>query len=248
MSRVDLFGIKIDNVTMREAVERLRTCLNNGRGHYVTTPNVDHVVHLQGDEQFREAYRSASLVVPDGAPVVWASRLLGKPLKERVTGADLIPEVCALAAREGRSVFFFGGNPGVAERAGENLRQQFPGLRVAGAYAPAFGFERDPAQNEEAIRRVEEADPDILFVALGAPKQEKWIYSHRDRLRFRLALCVGSALDYPAGAARRAPSWMRRAGLEWLWRIGLEPRRLARRYLVEDLPFVGLVLKEFCRR
>lgn len=248
MSRVHLFGIEIDNVTRPEALERLQQYLNNGRGHYVTTPNVDHVVRLQRDEDFRQAYRSASLVVADGAPVVWASRLLGRPLKERVTGADLIPEVCALAAQEGRSVFFLGGNPGVAQRAGENLQRLFPGLRVAGCYAPPFGFEQDPAQNEEAIRRVEEAHPDILFAALGAPKQEKWVFSHRERLGFRLALCIGSALDYPAGAARRAPSWMREGGLEWLWRIGLEPRRLAKRYLVDDLPFAGLVLKEWWRR
>lgn len=243
--RVELFGIAIDNVSQPEAVVRLRELLEDGGRHYVVTPNVDHVVRLQKDPEFREAYRGASLVVADGMPVVWASRLLGKGLKQRVTGSDLVPEVCRLAAESGRTVFFLGGNPGVAEKAGENLRSAYPELKVAGSYAPPFGFEKDPARDAEAVRRVNEAKADVILVALSAPKQEKWIHRHRDRLRFRLALCIGCALDYPAGTAHRAPAWMRRMGLEWLWRIGLEPKRLARRYLVEDMAFIGIFLREW---
>jgi exopolysaccharide biosynthesis WecB/TagA/CpsF family protein len=206
---------------------------------------MDHVVRLQKDPEFREAYRGASLVVADGMPVVWASRLLGKGLKQRVTGSDLVPEVCRLASETGRTVFFLGGNPGVAEKAGENLAKLYPGLKVAGSYAPPLGFEKDPARDEETLRRVNEAKPDILLIALSAPKQEKWIHRHRDRLQFRLALSIGCGLDYQAGAARRAPGWMRRVGLEWLWRIVLEPKRLARRYLVEDMAFIRIFIREW---
>lgn len=243
--RVELFGIAIDNLSQAEAAARLRELLEEGGRHYVVTPNVDHVVRLQKDPEFREAYRGASLVVADGMPVVWASRLLGKGLKQRVTGSDLVPEVCRLAAESGRTVFFLGGNPGIAEKAAEKLRKDYPGLKVAGSYAPPLGFETDPVRDEEAVRRVNEPKPDILLIALGAPKQEKWIHRHRERLRFRLALCIGCGLDYPAGMARRAPGWMQRVGLEWLWRIGLEPKRLARRYLVEDIGFIRIFIREW---
>jgi len=245
VNRVGLFGIAVDNVTQQEAVARMKELLSGRGRHYVVTPNVDHVVRLQKDPEFLEAYRGASLVTADGMPVVWASRLLGKPLKERVAGSDLVPAVCRLAAEGGYTVFFLGGNPGVAEKAGENLRRSIPGLKVAGSYAPPFGFEKDPAQNEETVRRVNEAKPDVVFIALSAPRQEKWIHRHAGRLQFRLALCIGSALDYPAGMARRAPGWMRRCGLEWVWRIRLEPGRLARRYLIEDMVFVGIFLREW---
>lgn len=243
-----MFGIGIDNVTQEEALARMRGFLRNGGRHYVTTPNVDHVVRLQKDPEFRRAYLGASLVVTDGMPVVWASRLLGKGLKQRITGTDLIPAICRLAAEGGHSVFFLGGSPGVAEKAAENFRASIPGLKVAGSYSPPFGFELDPAQNEQAIRRVNEAAPDVIFLALGAPKQEIWIARNAARLRFRLALCIGSGLDYPAGLARRAPQWMQRSGLEWLWRLGLEPKRLARRYFVEDSAFLGIFLSEWRRR
>ena len=243
--KVDLFGIRIDNLTGREAVAAMRELLKDGGRHYVVTPNVDHVVRLQKDPEFLEAYRGASLVMPDGMPVVWASRLLGKRLKQRITGTDLIPEVCRLAVEGGYSVFFLGGNPGVAEKAAENLKRSHPGLKMAGSYAPPFGFERDPAGNEETVRRVNQAGPDVVFIALGAPKQEKWIWRNAGRLQFRLALCIGSGLDYPAGLARRAPAWMQRCGLEWLWRVGLEPRRLARRYLIEDTAFLAIFFREW---
>ena len=247
MNRVELFGITIDNVNEQEAVARLKELLADGGRHYVVTPNVDHIVRLQKDPAFLETYRHASFVVTDGMPVLWASRLLGKGLKERLTGTDLIPEVCRLAAEGRYSVFFLGGNPGVAEKAGENLKCSYPGLKVAGSYSPPFGFEKDPAQNEEAVRRVNDAQADVIFIALGAPKQELWIHRNSGRLRFRLALCIGSGLDYPAGMAKRAPLWMRKTGFEWLWRLGLEPGRLLKRYLIEDTAFAGIVFREWRR-
>ncbi len=245
--QVHLFGIRLDNLSMAETLERVRGFLRGSGRHYVVTPNVDHVVRLQRDPEFRQIYLRASLVVADGMPLIWASRLLGKPLKDRVTGTDLLRPVCRIAAEEGASVFFLGGNPGVAEKAAENLSRELPGLRVAGTSAPPFGFEYDPEEDRRVVEAIQRSKADILFVCLGAPKQERWIARHLEELPVKAAFCVGSALDYPAGAARRAPLWMRKGGLEWVWRILLEPRRLARRYLIEDAAFFGIFLREWRR-
>lgn len=246
-ARVVLFGIAFDNVTMPEALERLTGLVSGGGKHVVTTANVDHVVRLQRDEAFREAYRNASLAVADGMPVVWASRLFGRPLKARVAGSDLMVQVCALAAARGWSVYFLGGKPGVAERAAENLKHRFGGLVVAGCDAPPLGFESDVVENHRAIERVKAARPDILFLALGAPKQEKWVTRHLDALPVKVAVCVGAGVDFAAGILRRAPRWMQRAGLEWVWRLAQEPGRLWRRYLVEDAAFLGILWHEWRR-
>ena len=242
--RVDLFGLSIHNVTLDGSLRWLKESLSGAGRHYVVTLNVDHVVRLQKDPEFRQAYRGASLVVADGMPILWASRLLGKPLKERVTGSDLVPGACRLAAGSGHAVYFLGGSKGVAEKAAENLRSVLPALRVAGCDSPPFGFESDPLEDQRVVERINQAKPDILFLALGAPKQEKWVAGHIHRLEIKVAFCIGSALDYPAGAAKRAPRWMQRGGLEWLWRLFREPRRLVYRYLVDDMAFIGILAKE----
>jgi len=234
MQRIELFGIVIHNVTMDEAVDGITGWLAGSGRHYVTTPNVDHVMRLRRDPEFRQIYRNASLVVADGMPLIWASRWLGKPLKERVAGADLLPKVCEAAAERGKTVFLLGGKDGIAERAAQNLQARFPSLRVVGSYGPPVGFESDEAENQRAVRVINEAQPDVLFVCLGAPKQEKWVARHLQQLQIKVALCVGAAIDYVAGTVRRAPRWMQRAGLEWAWRLFQEPGRLWRRYLLQD--------------
>lgn len=248
MSRVLLFGIGIDNLNNDEAVEAVRRLLDAGKGqHYVVTPNVDHVVRLESDAAFRQAYAGASLVLPDGMPVVWASRVLGKPLKDRVTGADLLPRACAMAARDGRSIFLLGGREGVGELAARNLAEKYPGLRIAGVYSPPLGFERDAAENRRIAAIVNRARPDILVLGLGAPKQELWIAAHRKSLDFGVALCVGAAIDFAAGTVSRAPRVLRNTGFEWAWRLVREPRRLWKRYLVDDMAFGRIVLREWRR-
>ena len=246
---IGLFGIAIDNVTMAQALEQLRLVLMDERGHdYVVTPNVHHIVRLQRDALFRQAYAGASLVLADGMPLVWASRSLGRPLKMRVTGADLLPCVCQMAASLDKSVFLLGAGDGVAARAAQKLRHAYPGLRIAGTYSPPMGFERDPAEERRVVERVNGAKADVLAIGLGAPKQELWIAAHRDQLHFRVALCIGAAIDYVAETLKRAPHWMQRNGLEWLWRLAQEPRRLWRRYLVEDLEFASLLVEEWWRK
>ncbi len=228
---------------MAEVVELVGKALTSGHRGYIVTPNADHVVRYQRDPAFREAVDGAWLRLADGMPVVWASRLVGNPLPERVAGSDLLPELCRLAAEQGYSVFFLGGRAGVAPRAAEALRSRHRGLKVAGTYTPVEGFGEDPDDQEAAVEAVNRVSPDILFVGVGSPAQELWVHRNWDRLRVRVAVCCGAALDYAAGAKPRAPRWMRRAGLEWLWRLMHEPRRLWRRYLVDDLAFFGLVLR-----
>ena len=246
--RISLFGITIDNVTMEQALERIRRLLEDGKGrHYVVTPNVDHVVRLYKDAAFRQVYAGAALVIPDGMPLIWASRPLGRPLRARVTGADLLPSVCALAAKTGKTVFLFGAPPGVAERAARNLQARYPGLKIAGTYSPPMGFERHSTENRIAIAHINRAQPDILAIGLGAPKQELWIAQHHKLLNFGVALCIGAAIDFAAGALERAPQWMQDSGFEWLWRLIQDPKRLWKRYLVDDMAFARIVAREWWR-
>lgn len=242
---VRLFDIDIDNVTMGQAVARIDQLVQEKTNSYVVTPNVDHIMKLQADSAFREIYRGASLVIADGMPLIWASKLLKKPLKERVTGADLFPEVCKLAAQKGYRVYLLGANEGVAHKAAVKLREMFPGLTICGTYSPSFGFEKNVEENEKILAMLREAKPDILFVGVGAPKQEKWIYKYRDHYSIPVALGVGASFDFIAGTIQRAPKWMQDTGLEWFYRFMMEPKRLFRRYFIDGSQFLTLTLKEW---
>lgn len=243
--KIDLFDIAIDNVTMAEAISRIDQLVLERRNAYVVTPNVDHVVKLQNDALFKKIYDNAALVVADGMPLVWASRLLGKPLKERVTGADLFPRVCALSAQKGYAVFLLGANKGVAAQAAHLLRQTYPGLNICGTYSPSYGFEKNEAENAVILAMLASARPDILFVGVGAPKQEKWIYHYRGRYTIPVALGVGASFDFIAGTVQRAPAWMQTLGFEWFYRFLMEPRRLFKRYFIDGAHYFGLTLGEW---
>lgn len=245
--KVRLFDLSIDNVNMEEALETIDQLIANGGKHFVVTPNVDHVVRLHSDAEFFKVYQKASLVVADGLPIIWASRLLGRPLKERVAGSDLIVPVCQLAAQRGYSVYFMGGEEGSGEKAAQKLKISFPSLKVSGYYSPPFGFEKDPAENQKIVRQINGAKTDILFVALGAPKQEKWIETYIHQLQIKLGLCVGAGVEFIAGTLKRAPVWMRKVGLEWSWRLAHDPGRLWKRYLIQDLAFLGIFLRELMK-
>jgi N-acetylglucosaminyldiphosphoundecaprenol N-acetyl-beta-D-mannosaminyltransferase len=190
-------------------------------------------------------YRSAWLSLPDGMSLVWASRLLGTPLPEKVSGIDLFQEVSAAAAGTGLRIFLLGGRPGAAEQAARVVEARHPGLRIAGTCCPPVGFESDPAEAERVLAAVRDAAPHILFVALGAPKQELWMYENREALGVPVALGVGATFDFVAGMIRRAPKWMQTRGLEWMYRAATEPRRLGRRYLVTTPRFIWIFLKQY---
>ena len=254
-TRVRLLGMDVDAIDMRAAVDRVwEWCRATGGQacRYVVTPNVDHVVMLRTNAALRAAYAGASLVLADGAPVVWASRLLRRPVPERVAGSDLAPALFnhardAAGTSDGPPlrVFLLGAAPGVADRAAARIESRWPGVSIVGTLSPPLGFERDAAENERILAAVAAADPDLLLLGLGAPKQELWISEHAPRLRAKAALCVGATIDFLAGEKRRAPRWMQRLGLEWFHRLATEPRRLAARYARDAWIFPRLVWRDW---
>ncbi len=246
--RVHLGAIDIDDVTFSEAIDAILALVDRGDGGTVLTPNVDHLVLVEDDPRLREAYEGASLCLVDGTPVLWASRLLGTPLREKVSGSDLVLPLMKRAAERGLRVFFLGGAEGVAERAAERLRAIVPRLRVVGVDATRVELPPGAPLDEALIARVNAARPDLVLVALGCPKQEIFMHAAASALRPAVMLGVGASLDFWAGTAQRSPAWISRVGLEWLYRLAHEPRRLWRRYLVRDPRFLWILLREIRAR
>lgn len=243
-SPIELFGMPFHALTFERAVAMMIDMARGDQSRYVVTANVDHVIRFSRQPDVRRLYTQADLVVADGMPLIWASRLLGMPLPERVAGSDLMPALCAAAESEGLSVFFLGGADDAAEAAARVLKTRHPALKIAGIHVPPFGFERDAEASKIALDAVRSARPDILFVGLGSPKQEHWIAAHRETCGAKLSIGVGITFSFVAGRVQRAPRWMQRCGLEWLHRLCQEPRRLWKRYLVDDTAFAWLVLKQ----
>jgi len=242
--RCHILGINLDYITMRATLNCISKMVEEGGKHLIVTANVDHIITLQSDAEFRRIYRNASLALCDSTPVLWASYYLGQPLPERVAGSDLVPRLCALAAQKGWGLFLLGGDPGVAEAAAAKLHSLYPQMKPVGFYSPPFGFENNQQEVEKSIRAVAEQNPDIILVGLGAPKQEKWAIRAMPYLNARVYLGVGASLDFIAGTRSRAPRWMRVSGLEWFYRFIQEPGRLWRRYFIKDPLFFKLILKQ----
>ena len=230
MSRARIAGVDIDRLTPLDAIDRIVALARTRDRHIVVTPNLDHVLRLQNDHAFRSVYTAASLVLADGMPLVWVSRLGKAPLPGRVAGADLVQPVLAKAEREGRSVFFVGPMAETLKLALTRCALDFPRLRIAGAHAPPLNFEHDVTQDAACAAAIRDARPDIVFLALGTPKQELWIARHRNELDFGVALCIGAGIDFFAGVQQRCPRFLARIGAEWIWRLLREPKRLGRRY------------------
>jgi len=243
LRQVRLHGLSFHAISEARCVEHILRNLDAGRGGWVITANLDHHRRALRDQSYSLLCQKASLLVADGMLTVFASRLQGTPLPERVAGSDLISSLSAGAAGHGRSIYLLGGWPGSAEGARCVLERRHPDLRIAGTDCPPMGFEDDAAEFERVASAVVEAAPDIVLVALGSPKQELLIARLRGRLPRTWWLGVGIGFSFLSGHVRRAPRWMQRVGLEWLHRLAQEPRRLARRYLIEGMPFaLGLLL------
>jgi N-acetylglucosaminyldiphosphoundecaprenol N-acetyl-beta-D-mannosaminyltransferase len=247
-TRVWLGPVPADAIDLPGALERIGQMAEAGAGGVVYTPNVDHLVNAREDAAFRDAYAAADLSLVDGTPVLWLCRMLGVPLREKVSGSDLVRPLMRLAAERGFRVFLLGAAPGVAQRAAELLAREAPGLRIVGTSSPRIDMAR-PAQEREAVRQdLARTRPDLVLVALGAPKAEKFSHECRQLLPgpVPVFVCVGAGLDFVAGVVRRSPPWMSRVGLEWTYRLAQEPRRLWRRYLLRGpraLPlFAGLLI------
>ncbi len=243
MSRIKFLNTYIDNLTMKETVLRIDEIIKKGKPSYVVTPNVDHIVKLEKDEEFKKVYSEADLIVTDGMPLIWISKLLKTPIKEKVSGSDLFPKVCELAAEKNYTLFLLGAATGVAEKAAKNLCKKYKGLDIVGMYSPSYGFEENENEINEIIRMINGCKPDILAVGLGAPKQEKFIYKYKEQLGVPISLAIGATIDFEAGNIKRAPKWMQKSGFEWFYRLCKEPKRMFKRYIIDDLKIIKIAYK-----
>lgn len=252
LDRSAIFGIRIDRVTMAQAIDRLRSWIAQKEKtcRYVVTPNLDHAVQLQSNASLREAYFAASLVVADGWPLVTASRMFRDPLPERVAGSDLVPGLCQSLdeSRKGGTVFLLGAAPGVAENAARRIEQRWSRVKVVGTHSPPYGFEKNSAQTEEAIRQINHCRPDVLVVGLGTPKQELWLRQYQSQLSVGVAIASGGTIDFMAGRQRRAPRWVQKLRLEWSHRLLTNPGRLTGRYARNAWHLPRLLLQEHFAR
>ena len=229
-SHFSLGGVKFDRVTKHEAARRVLKLSGESKVQWVVTPNSDHLLRSQEDSFFKKITQEASLVVADGMPIVWASKLCGDPLPERVTGSDLLPLICKRAAKAGVKVCFFGGGEGEAKKAVKRVTRHLSGFQGVGIYPP-FGFDKSETMTDGMIEQIKDSGAQIVFVGVGSPKQEKWIYDNRDKLPPAVYLGVGMSISLAAGTKSRAPKIFQVTGMEWLYRFMQEPRRLGQRYL-----------------
>jgi N-acetylglucosaminyldiphosphoundecaprenol N-acetyl-beta-D-mannosaminyltransferase len=246
--RVRIGGVPVDRVTMSEALDVIDALVAARRGGAVFTPNVDHVIECQDSEALRRAYEAVDLSLADGMPVVWASRALGRAVPAKVSGSDLVPRLVRRAAERGHRLLLLGGAEGIAARAGARMVEQHPALRLAGAFSPRVDMRAPAGTRRELLEQIRAAAPDLVLVALGAPKQELFIHEIRSEVAPAVLLGIGASLDFLAGAVARAPEWMSQSGLEWLYRLSREPRRLWRRYLVRGPRFAGIFVEDWRRR
>ena len=223
-SKVTVLGIEVDCLTMEEAVSRCEAMILAGGTHFIATANAEMIMLAQQDQELAFILGEADMVVPDGAGVVWAARHQGCPMPERVAGFDLAQQLLALSAKKGYSVYFLGGAPGIAENACKTAEKLYPNLKIAGVRDGYFSS----TEEINIIEDIHSLKPNILFVALGVPKQEKWIYKHGEKLQTPLAIGVGGTFDVMAGVVNRAPVWMQKANIEWLYRLLSQPSRAMR--------------------
>lgn len=243
MPRIKFMNTEIDNLTLDEAVSEIDSIICRQTAAYVVTPNVDHIVQLEKGGELCEAYKNAELILADGKPLIWISKLYKTPIKEKISGSDLFPKVCEMAAEKGYTMFFLGAADGIAAKAAENLQDRFPGLKIVRTFSPPYGFEKDENMINEIIRLVKDAKPDILIVGLGCPKQELFMYRYCKEMNVPISLGLGASLDFEAGNVKRAPKWMSDLGLEWLYRIMQDPERLFKRYWNDAIKIIPIIKK-----
>lgn len=243
MARIKFMNTNIDNLTMTETLNEIDKLIQEKKCSYVVTPNVDHIVRLEKDEELQKVYKNASLILTDGKPLIWISKWYKTPIKEKISGSDLFPRVCQLAANKNYTMYLLGAAEGVADTAARNLMKKYPGLNIVGTYSPPFGFEKNEQEMNKIKTQIQDVHPDILIVGLGCPKQEKFMYYHCKELGVPISFGLGASIDFEAGNIKRAPRWMNNHGLEWLYRFSKEPKRLFKRYFVDDLKIIQVARK-----
>jgi N-acetylglucosaminyldiphosphoundecaprenol N-acetyl-beta-D-mannosaminyltransferase len=243
--RITLMGCQVDNLSMEETLGRIEQFIQSGLPHQHVVVNVDKLVKASRDAELRRIINECALINADGMPVVWASRLLGKPLKERVAGVDLFEALMRRAGEKGWRVFLLGAREEVVSKVAETYQRKYPKLVLAGY---RNGYWKGEAEEAAVAQQIRDSQADLLFVAISSPKKEQFLGRYQAEMKIPFAMGVGGTFDVAIGRVKRAPVWMQKSGLEWFYRFLQEPRRMFRRYFIEDMAFIWLFIKEAARR
>ena len=239
MKKIKILNLEIDNWSKQELLDNLKSGV-------VFTPNVDHIVKLQRDSEFAQSYSIGDYKVCDSQIVMYASKFLGTPIKEKISGSDFLPAFCNYHKNNKEiKIFLLGAAQGVASKAQKKINHKVGRMIVVNCYSPPLGFEKDKAECLKIVDMVNNSDATVLVIGFGAPKQEKWLYKYKDYFKsIKIFMALGATIDFEAGHVKRAPKWMSEIGLEWLFRLLCEPKRLWKRYLLDDIPFFLLILMQ----
>lgn len=243
MEKQPLLNTYVNNVNMAETVEAIESMIADGNKHYVVAINVDVVMKIEEDVYLKEITDKADMVLVDGKPLVWIANYHKHPIKAKISGSDLVPLLCEVAADKGYSVFIIGGKDGIAEQAKQKLEEKHPEIDIVGTYAPPFGFEKDADELKKINKMITDVHPDLLIACFGCPKQEKWIYENYHKYDAKVSICAGATVDFLAGNVNRAPKWMSENGFEWFYRFLQEPKRMFKRYFIDDVKILKLIRK-----
>lgn len=248
MDKQPLLDTYVNNISMEEVVDEICRLVDEKKKSYVVEVNVDVIIKIESDEYLKKIADEADLTLVDGKPLIWISKWFKHPVKEKISGSDLVPRLCQAADKKGYTIFIVGGKDGIADKAKANLERDIRSIKIIGTYSPPLGFERDEEEIKRINQRISDAGPDIVIACFGCPKQEKWIYENYKKYNAAVSICAGATVDFLAGNVKRAPKWMSDHGLEWFYRFLKEPKRLFKRYFVEDLKIFRLVWKYRSRK
>ena len=243
MDKIKFLNTYVNNLSMEETIETIENLIHQDKNSYIVAINVDVVIKIENDDELKELTNKADVVLVDGKPLIWISKLHHQPVKAKISGSDLVPRLCEVAGKKGYTIFILGGREGVAEKAKRRIEKNISGIQIVGTYAPPCGFEKNQQELNKINAMITKIHPDILIVCLGCPKQEKYIYNNIDKYDAKVSICAGATVDFLAGNVRRAPKWMSDHGLEWFYRFLQEPKRMFKRYFVDDVKILGLVWK-----
>ncbi len=233
----------VNNLSMKDCLETIDSLVSQDKKSYIVAVNVDVIVKIEDDPYLKKIIDNAELVLVDGKPLQWIAKYQGNPIKEKISGSDLVPLLLKQASDKGQSVFIIGGKDGIAQKAKSNIEKSNPKIKIVGTYAPPLGFEKDQKELDKINVMISDCHPDILIACFGCPKQEKWIYENYLKYEAKLSVCAGATVDFLSGNVKRAPKWISNIGFEWFYRFLQEPKRLFRRYFVDDVRILKLVRK-----
>lgn len=233
----------VNNLSKKDCLEAIDSLVSQDKKSYIVAVNVDVIVKIEDDPYLKKIIDNAELVLVDGKPLQWIAKYQGNPIKEKISGSDLVPLLLKQASDKGQSVFIIGGKDGIAQKAKSNIEKSNPKIKIVGTYAPPLGFEKDQKELDKINVMISDCHPDILIACFGCPKQEKWIYENYLKYEAKLSVCAGATVDFLAGNVKRAPKWISNIGFEWFYRFLQEPKRLFRRYFVDDVRILKLVRK-----